>query len=346
VHPELRGPLSVLTELLAHPGEVDLPRLVNACRRIAVWAEQRGELATALEFAQAAALAAPESASLAYAVGRLARRRAEYDRAESWYARAIVQARRARDWQSYARAFSGLGNLFVQKGNFPAATRAHRRCLRSARRHCLRELGGDALHDLFVLAFETGDSENPEGFARAALAAYGAGHRKLPRLAYDIAYYWTLEGRFGPALRVFSAILAHMADMEERMVVWGAIARAAGGMGAADRYHEAAGETWGIAGDETATDAAARALLGVAHGAASLGEWVEAERALRSALRYATERQESKIRLTAEAMLDFVQTGQRTQLAPAQAAEESESLAADLIRALAPLAGETAVLVA
>ncbi|HEU0013589.1 MAG TPA: tetratricopeptide repeat protein [Longimicrobium sp.] len=345
VEPELVAPLSVLVRLLENPAGMDLERVVNACRRVAGWAEQRGALATALEYTQAAALAVPESAALAYAVGRLARRRAEYDRAESWYTRAIVQSRRAGDWQSYARAFSGLGNLFVQKGNFPAAARAHRRCLRSARRHCLRELGGDALHDLFVLAFETRDGENPEGYARAALAAYGPGHRKLPRLAYDIAYYWTLEGRFGPALRVVSAILPHMGDMEERMVVWGAIARAAGGMGDARRYRSAAEETWRMAGTETATDAAARALLGVAHGAASLGEWDEAERALQGALGYATERQESKIRLTAEAMLDFVHTRRRTQLAPAAAAEESESLAADLIRALAPLAGESAVLV-
>ena len=63
VHAELAGPLSVFAELLARPGEVDLGRLVNACRRVAVWAEQRGSLSTALEFSQAAAMAAPESAS-------------------------------------------------------------------------------------------------------------------------------------------------------------------------------------------------------------------------------------------------------------------------------------------
>ena len=95
VDPELVAPLSVTVRLLEALGGMDVGRVVNACRRISLWAEQRGSLATALDFMQAAAQAAPHVAALAYAVGRLARRRAEYDRAESWYGRAIVQARRS-----------------------------------------------------------------------------------------------------------------------------------------------------------------------------------------------------------------------------------------------------------
>ncbi|HEU0053090.1 MAG TPA: tetratricopeptide repeat protein [Longimicrobium sp.] len=200
--PELLAPLSVIVSLLERPGEADLPRVVNACRRIAFWAENRGALGTALEFTQAAALAAPESASLAFAVGRLSRRRAEYDRAESWYARAVILGRQTLDWKSYALAFSGMGNLYVQRGNYPAARRAQLRCLRASRRNGLRAIEAGANHDLFAIAVETGAGFEADELANQALQAYGPSNPMVPRLAYDVAYHWALQGYFPGALRV------------------------------------------------------------------------------------------------------------------------------------------------
>lgn len=328
---ELLAPLSVVVRLIESPERMDAPRVVNACRRIALWAEQRGALGTALEFAQAAALTAPRVAALAYAVGRLARRRAEYDRAETWYARAIVQARRTSDWRTYALSYSGLGNLNVQKGNFPAAARAHGRCRRAAERHRLCEIEGIALHDLFVLAYETGDRDDPSELGRAALEAYGRGSPQVLRLAYDIAYYWTLRGRFAHALRAARAILPFMAGPEERVVVLAAIARAAGGIGAREEHASAARSTWKLVRSGCAEDAAPRALLGLAHGAASLGEWDSAESALREAAARAAVRGEHKIRMTAEAMLESVASRSRTQ---AHLVEQAADLDDGLMRAL------------
>ncbi|HEX8906348.1 MAG TPA: tetratricopeptide repeat protein, partial [Longimicrobiaceae bacterium] len=151
VDPELRAPLSVFADLLSRPAAADLLRLVNACRRVSAWAEQRGAMGTALEFMQAASLAAPDTASLAFNVGRIARRMADYDRAESWYTRAVVQARETRDWRSYTSSLVGMGNLHKQRGNYPAAKRAYQRSLHVAERRHLRDLIAAGYHSLFSL---------------------------------------------------------------------------------------------------------------------------------------------------------------------------------------------------
>jgi tetratricopeptide (TPR) repeat protein len=334
VHPELRGPLSVLTALLAHPGEVDLLRLVNACRRIAVWAEQRGDLATALEFTQAAALAAPESASLAHAVGRLARRRAEYDRAESWYTRAVVQGRQSSDWRSYALAFSGMGNLHMQRGNYPAARRAHLRCLRVAERRGLLELVGSAYHDMFLTAVETGAGSEADDLALLAFRAYGTRDKRITRLAYDVAYCWALQGYFSRALKVAEVLLPHVTDTSERAVVFGLIARSAAGLGNRELFIAAASETRLLAERDAARETAARALLGVVYGAANLGEWDLAQDVGTRAVNIARRRSEGRVILATEAALESVQ---KRYVAASESPVHSvaaEVLAADFVAAL------------
>jgi tetratricopeptide (TPR) repeat protein len=335
---ELQGPLSVLTELLARPAEVDLLRLVNACRRVAVWAEQRGELATALEFSQAAALAAPESASLAYAVGRLARRRAEYDRAESWYTRAVVQGRHAGDWRSCALAFSGMGTLHIQRGNYPAARRSHLRCLRIAERRGLPELVGSAYHDLFGTAVETGAGSEADELAVLAFHAYGPSDARVPRLAYDVAYHWALQGYFARALAVAEALLPHMTDESERAVVHGLIARAAAGVGDTVRFAAATRETRFLAERDGARETAARSLLGVVYGAAHLGDWDLAQDVGVRAVAIARTRNEGRVLLAAEAAVESAHTRHLPVPVAAEDSAVAETLAAQFVGALRALA--------
>jgi tetratricopeptide (TPR) repeat protein len=315
VEPEMVAPLSVMVRLLESPGGMDVGRVVNACRRISAWAEQRGALATALEFMQAAALAAPQVAALAYAVGRLARRRAEYDRAESWFGRAVVQARRSRDWRSYALAFSGLGNLNVQKGNFPTAKRAHVRCLRAALRHDLHDLQGSAYHDLFVTEIETGAGGSADAFAEQAFRAYGEGNPRVPRLAYDVAYHWMLEGFFSDAQRLAQALERHFEAPAEQALVLGLVARSAGGAGDRVGFERARRGVEALPSG-AGEDSAARALLGVAYGAASLGEWEMARDYAEKALHLATERREGRVVMAAEAALQSVSAGLSAQANP------------------------------
>ncbi|HEU4885268.1 MAG TPA: hypothetical protein VFT45_23605 [Longimicrobium sp.] len=333
VEPEIVAPLSVMVRLLESPAGMDVGRVVNACRRISVWAEQRGALATALEFMQAAALAAPQVAALAYAVGRLARRRAEYDRAESWYGRAIVQARRSADWRTYALGYSGLGTLNTQKGNFPVARRAQMRGLRAALRHDLTDLQGIAFHDLFGTYVETGAGAEATTFAARAFQAYGPDHPFVPRLAYDVAYHWGLEGYFDESLRVSQALEHCFEAPAENALVLGLIARAAGGSGRGDVFDDARRKVDAVLAGGVGHDAAARALLGVSYGAASLQRWELAEQAAQQALQIANERREGRVVMAAESALAFARTRPEPR-SPVEAKEAQSVLAGDFVEAL------------
>jgi len=333
VEPELVAPLSVMARLLESPGGMDVGRVVNACRRISGWAERRGALATALDFMQAAAQAAPQVAALAYAVGRLARRRAEYDRAESWYGRAIVQARRSGDWRVYALGYSGLGNLNMQKGNFPVARRAQMRGLRAALRHNLTDLQGIAYHDLFVTHIETGASANCSSFPARAFAAYGPDHPFVPRLGYDLAYHWSLQGYFEESLRVALALEYVFDAPAERALVLGLIARSAGGTGDVAVFEDARTKLDELVHGGVEYDTFARALLGVSYGAGSLKRWHLAEATGVRALEIATQRREGRVVMAAEAALDFVRS--RPEPSPVVQPEEAQAvLAGEFVRAL------------
>lgn len=323
--PELHAPLSVILALLEAPEKADVARLSNACRRVALWAEDRGSLATALDYAQAAAAVAPDVALLSYHVGRVARRLADYDRAEGWYLRAIIQGRQQKDWRAYTLGFSGMGNLFVQKGNFPEARRYFERCLRAAIRNSLYELQGPAAHNIFGICVEMGAFSEGERYARQAIEGYQACDHSIVVLSKDIAYGWVIQGYFARALTVLRTLVPHYPAFPERAYLMGDIARAAGGAGEVAVFDDAASEIWKANVDGSASDVVARALLDLAHGAASLAEWDQADAALARVVQIAMERKESKVLLTAEAMQDFVRVRRRTQVAQT----EDKSVSAD-----------------
>lgn len=336
---QLESPLMTIVRMAGSP-ETARPESVElACQHIAHWADQQGYTATAICFGQAAALAVPMDAGAAYAVGRMARRRAEHSRAETWFRRAVALARQTGDWQSYALAFSGLGNLYMQRGNIPAARRFHIRSLRAARRHSLRAIQGSAQHDLFVLAAGANRQEDAERYARGAFESYGPEHTRLPALAVDIAYFWMERGHFAPALTVFEALLPHMARQEDRLVALANIVRAAAGAGERKLFEQTWDEVWDALARDGGSENAAQVLLELAHGAAQLGESERAERAAERAMRTASDRGEARTQLSAESVLDSVRRSRaargRTAEAPRPPApEDTELFATDLVRSL------------
>lgn len=344
VDDSLRSPLAVIARLLADPAGADRKRVATACQRIAEWAESKGALATALAYTQAAALTANTDARLSYAVGRLARQRAEYPRAETWFRRAILLGRQSGDWESYSLAFVGLGNLYMQRGNLPAAQRAYLRAYRASRRKGLREVQGRALHDLFVIAAETNRVREAEEFAASALKAYGPGHPRLPFFAHDVAVFWVDRGCYAPALRVFDALIPHFNRPNDRAAAFANAARAAAAIGDRERFEAAWQQGWAINTAEDHIEKSASVFETLAAGAVSMGQWGQAVQAAERAVEIATARQEAQVKSSAEALLSAArdqatQSLQQEPVVEPWMASHAEELAANLAKSLSVAAG-------
>lgn len=336
--PELEEPLSVLARMLGEPTRITEEMVALGCRRISQWAQDEGLLATALAFAQAAATVTPGDAGAAFAVGKLARRRAEYARAETWFRRTIALARQIGDWATYAQAFNGLGNLYRQRGNLAAARRFLLRAVRAAQRNSLHAVEGAALHDWFSAATEGDRPDEAQQLARAAFEAYGPDYPGLFRLAHDVAYWWTTQGYHARALPVLRSTVPYFIQAHERLNPWAGIARASGGLGDRAAFREAWDAFYDLLPTVTVDEGVAQALLDVSMGASSLGMWDKAEQAAREALEIGMRRQEARVRLTAEAVLDSVRHHRavetaRTSTRP-EAVEAGDNLAAAFVRSL------------
>lgn len=341
---ELVDPLTVIGKMLGDAAGTEGETVAEACTEIASWAEERGAGSTQLAFTQAAALAAPRNAALPYKVGVIARDRGDAARAETWFRHAIMIGRQVGDWTSYSMAYISLGNMFVKRGNFPSAHRMHIKALRASRRKGLRKIQGLALHELFVVAIETGRHSQADEFARLAMRAYGSDHPMLPALAHDVAYFWMQQGYFERALPVFQALLPHFHGPADEILVHAHIARAAGGSGHRDTFRKEWVEVTRMAKDSGTLPRLAGAMVELAEGAASLGEWDRAEQAAEKALAVARERNEAKLLVRADGLLDAAHNGRLVQVRQETRSptyDKTEAFAADLVRSL-ELTAETA----
>jgi tetratricopeptide (TPR) repeat protein len=335
----LTDPLHTVAEMLDAPDEFPSERVAEACTSIARWAEEDGNGVTALAFTQAAALASPRSAALPLAVGHLARRAGELARAESWFRHAIMIGRQIGDWDSYARAYIEIGNMLMRRGNFPAAQRMHNKALRAARRKGLRELQGRALHDLFVIAGETGRVAQAEDLARQAYRAYQPDHPLLPILAGDVAYLWMEQGYFERALEVLRALEPHFWDPRRRFGLLSNIARAAAGCRKQDLYRKSSTEAQRLSRQADTQDLAPGCLLELAIGASMLEEWDRAEAIAGQAAEQAAALGQAKVRLRAESVAEAVRNGRRIEghqerVKSTTTTRRAESLASDFVKAL------------
>jgi tetratricopeptide (TPR) repeat protein len=337
---QLESALLALVRMTGAPERARDEQVALACQHVAHWADVSGHTATAIAFAQGAAVVLPADAAASYAVGRLARRRGEFPRAETWYRRAVALGRQSGDWTSYAMAFAGLGNLYMARGNFPAARRFSMRALRSARRHSMRALQALVSHDLFVNAAQTRQPDEAERRAREAFALYGPDHPRLVHLTSDVAAFWMEHGRFAPALTVFQALVHHLQRHEDRVFALANMVRAAAGAGERQIFEQTWDEVWDRMARIQTLGNAPTVLLDLARGAAILGEWEHAARAAELAVQGARQRGEGKVQLEAEAVLDQVRRHSGVQnRSPAgepeaEASSGSESFALDLVRTL------------
>lgn len=303
---ELWGPLLVVERLLAQPVDVDHRRLVHACRAIARWGERRGFTAVQLAFVQAAARLVPEHPRLAYSVGRLARDRGEYARAESWL-RCAIRLARGTDWHTYALAYLSLGTLYQQLGNLPAARAVTLRGYRTSVRRRVRALQGTALHNLFTIATEMLDFERAQQYALAASRRYGPAHPRFHLLAHDVGCFWMFHGYFARAADVFELVLPRHSDPADRVLTLGTLARAAAGAGRKAVYQSAFAEAECLlALDLSMPERAAQVWLDLTRAAASAGDYARAEAAAECGLQIAGSLRLGQIRMEMEAVVHSV----------------------------------------
>lgn len=285
-HDGLWEPLVVLAGQLRRPARAQAAAVGKSCLAVAEWATGAGAVETALLFAEAAALAWPENARLAWVAGRLFRTHGRYRHAEYWLRRAARVAVWGDDFETQDLALNSLGNLFSQQGSFVDALTYLTRALSVARKHRTKDRQAAVTHDLFAVAVLTGDHSRAERLAVGAFRLYGPGHPNLPKLAHDVAQLWLRQGRFPLALPVLRVLLRFFDPPQDRVRVLASIARAAAACGEREIYRRAWIDAWSVVHQPTPEVAAVlpAVLVDLGMGAASLGDWPHATEAFSLAL--------------------------------------------------------------
>jgi len=341
----LKTPLLVLAAVLTEESHVSQEELASACRTISAWSSANERPQTSIAFAQAAAIVHPADPDHAYATGLLCRRNAEYNRAETWFRRSLTLARRSKNFQTLGLSWIGLGNLFIQRGNYDAARIALAKALRIARRRGYWRVKAMALHDLFAIAVELRQVEEAERLARQAFRAYSPADPQLPALAHDVAGFWMQQGHYERALLVYTAVLRLIKRPTERLVALSTFARAAAGAGDLKKFTDAWIEVWKVVDQNPNADCACAALLNLAYGAAILRDWERVDLTAKEALERACKRGEAEVQVQAEALLRAVreQTVSVSLLQPAtepKVVERADALARAMARRLTARAGK------
>jgi hypothetical protein len=304
----LRQEMDVLTRLLGSdpPG---VQAVSAACAAIAEWASNAGFGRTAFSAALRAAAASPREPAYAYQTGIMARRIAEYVRADAWLKRTIALSRHRGDARHHALALLGLANLHIFRYEFEAATTKLQQTLGIARRFSLWDLRPRVYHDLFVISVSEGTPRQATTYALAAARGYGRFHQRARSLAHDVAYFLLSLNRAPAALRILRALPLTGVRSAEQILILGNLGWAAGAAGESRLFSEVWDGFWTRLDRVVEYDRTSGALINLAWGAASLRDATRLEVAAREALRIAAPRGEMLEMLQAEQMLASLADG-------------------------------------
>lgn len=272
--PELALGLEVFAELTEAPELVSVSAIVAACRDVVSWAERKGFAETAMQFAEAAAAAAPESATLANLAGRLCREYGKRGRAELWYDRAIGLSRRTpgkAGIREYIHAHLGFATTLLEIEDHERALKYIKRAGLMAKRKGMRAKAAEAFHDALALAVLDGKYARAAVYARKAFNIYPYHHTRIPAFTYDVAFLMVSIGLYPRALSLLQSVVRKVEAPAEALIVWGTLARAAAGARQQTRFMKAAGVVDRMV--LTHQGSAPAALYSVAEGARLLEDW-------------------------------------------------------------------------
>ena len=305
-YPVLRWALGTLEAMVSAPAATRASDVSVACSKILAWAEAHQMVETAVQFAEAAALAAPRDAQLAAIAGTACARVADGARAEIWFRRATRLGRRNRDYEWYIRGYIRFANLVYEAGDYVRAHRYYEKALKVATWRGRPGFAGQGAHGMLTIAIHTAPYAKAEQLALAALELYPANNERLPHLAHDIAFLLVRHSWYAQALRILDVVLPMLTRPHERIVVMGSVARAAAGVRDRERFEQAAGEVELLA--EISDEGAAMALVHVAEGLATWEDWTAAEQLAGRAVEIAGRRGERDTQRQAHATLNRIRT--------------------------------------
>lgn len=189
----LRSAVGVLSAVVVHPTPLSPADVSGACGQIAAALEVEGCSASALAFAQAAALASPNDPAPAIRLATLSQRVGLPGSAEEWLLRATALARRAERWGEYVTAYLELGRHFAAQSRW---RRAHKAlwCALCCRNPTAVEpsMRQEIELELFRVARATGNHAAARSLA-PKLLAYAWGEETLSRQASSEVAAWRQE---------------------------------------------------------------------------------------------------------------------------------------------------------
>jgi tetratricopeptide (TPR) repeat protein len=306
--PALVEAFGTFSVLVRAPGRVDARQLAEACHQVHEWAEERSLIEVAMLFAEAAAFADPDDPAWANDAGRMCRRAAKDERAASWYHRGYGLGARFDTQEEVIRAQIGYGNLMKDLGQHDEARKFLERAARRAIYTGRKRQAGEAHHDLLAIAAEVGTYAEAERHVRRALNLYPLQHPRLPYLIHDFTFVLIRNHYFTHALSVSNHLLGAISKPQDLILVYGTVARAAGGARQRHQFEQAEKKVLDLLAHYE--EYAAAALIHLAEGAQTFGEEVKSGEYASLALSIAQKRKESLLVRDSLALLDRVTAGQ------------------------------------
>ena len=305
--PEAKNTLQMLLTVSSTPELVDLNAVAEACAEMSAWAETRGMMETAVQFAEAAARMEPDVSARSSTAGRLCRRLGDHPRSATWFRRAMRLARRTQaegikySEIDFANAHRGYGFLLADLGKMAEAEPHFWKSVRAALRAGKKSLAGAGYHDLLMVTVHLERWPEALEHAKQAATLYKDGHPRFPLLAFDIAFMWCRQGYFSSALPILEKILPWVEHQRERILVLASLARSAGAVRDHIRYVRAAREVLAMAAVDT--EMTASSLYHIAEGARCFYEWDRAQQLATRSLELARKRDNATVMELSERLL-------------------------------------------
>lgn len=309
----------VLSALVRYPDIVKEEEVGKACATISAWAMATNKRETALQFAEAAALADPRNAMLCAEAGTacvwaaastprdaaplVRAAAADADRrAEIWFDRGIKIGRWGEQWEWYIRCRIRAGMQAYELGDYPRARRSYRGAHSTAMWRGFPDLAGKAHHDMMLIECAVGTYERAESHLFGALSNYPVRYQRLPQLGHDAAYMFVCWGAYQAALDILDVVYPLIEKPTERIAVMGTISRAAAGIGDRTRYRDAVADVLLYAALSEIN--ASAALVLAAEGALDFKDWSRSVELATVGLRIAEKRYEREPKRRADRVLE------------------------------------------